>query len=75
MEIIRELQINNYKSIGQVNLDCSRINVLVGEPNVGKSNILEALDLKYLSWLFNMNESIENAGYQKINLKEYFRMD
>jgi len=42
---IRELQINNFKSIKEVTLDCSRINLIVGKPNVGKSNILEALSL------------------------------
>jgi AAA15 family ATPase/GTPase len=75
MESIRQLQINNYKSIRQVNLDCTRVNVLVGEPNVGKSNILEALDLSYLSWFFNSNELMEKSGFSKINLKEYFRVD
>ena len=42
---IRELQINNFKSIKDIKLDCSRINLIVGKPNVGKSNILEALSL------------------------------
>jgi len=42
---IKELQINNFKSIKDVKLDCSRINLIVGKPNVGKSNVLEALSL------------------------------
>jgi AAA15 family ATPase/GTPase len=74
MEMIRQLQINNYKSINQVDLDCRRINVLVGRPNVGKSNILEALDLFYLSKLLERNEPGKKTGHSPVNLKEYFRV-
>ncbi len=73
MEMIRKLQINNYKSIKRLDLDCSRINVFVGEPNVGKSNILEALDLSYLSWLLHGNNSLKVKN-RRLNIKEYFRV-
>ena len=43
--IIKKLRIQNFKSIKDLELDCSRINVFIGKPNVGKSNILEALSL------------------------------
>ncbi|MBU0614438.1 hypothetical protein KJ766_04145, partial [Patescibacteria group bacterium] len=33
------------KSIKQLKLDCIRINILIGEPNTGKSNILESLGI------------------------------
>ena len=39
------LEIRNFKSVEHVELDCRRVNVLIGEPNTGKSNILEALGL------------------------------
>ena len=39
------LEIRNFKSVEHVDLDCRRVNVLIGEPNTGKSNILEALGL------------------------------
>jgi len=42
---IKNLRIENFKSIKEMELDCSRINVFVGKPNVGKSNILEAIGL------------------------------
>ena len=74
MEMIRQLQINNYKSINQLSLSCSRINVLIGDPNVGKSNILEALDLTYLSSFFNSNEKVQKAGFSPVDVKEYFRV-
>lgn len=75
MEMIRNLHISNYKSINQITLNCSRINVLIGEPNVGKSNILEALDVSYLSEMMNGNENFFKPETGKINLKEYFRVN
>jgi len=39
-----KIEIKNFKSIKHITLnDCHRINLLIGKPNVGKSNILEAL--------------------------------
>ena len=43
--MIKTLEIKNFKSIKQLKLDCKRINILIGEPNTGKSNILEALGI------------------------------
>ena len=38
------IEIKNFKSIKHIVLkDCKRINLFIGKPNVGKSNILEAL--------------------------------
>ena len=39
------LEIKNFKSIRELKLDCKRINIFIGEPNTGKSNILESLGL------------------------------
>jgi hypothetical protein len=39
------LEITNFKSIKHLNIDCKRINLFIGEPNTGKSNILEALGI------------------------------
>lgn len=46
--MIRKLQIRNFKSIKALDLKCSRINVFIGEPNTGKSNILETIGLLHL---------------------------
>jgi hypothetical protein len=46
--MITKLSISNFKSVKQLDLDCKKINLFIGEPNTGKSNILEALAL--LSW-------------------------
>ncbi len=73
--MIKNLQINNYKSINQIVLNCSRINVFIGEPNSGKSNILEALDLSYLSWLMHSNNIAEALEHKKVDIKDFFRVN
>lgn len=46
MEKINNIEISNFKSIKHLKIDgCQKINVFVGMPNAGKSNILEALGL------------------------------
>jgi AAA15 family ATPase/GTPase len=40
---LTDLIIRNYKSIKELTIPTNRINVFIGEPNAGKSNILEAL--------------------------------
>jgi AAA15 family ATPase/GTPase len=40
------IKIENFKSLRSVEIkDCKRINLFIGRPNVGKSNILEALSM------------------------------
>ncbi|MDP2989122.1 MAG: AAA family ATPase [Kiritimatiellota bacterium] len=46
--MITTFDIKGFKSVKDVHLDCKRINIFIGEPNTGKSNILEALG--FLSW-------------------------
>ncbi|MEX0965892.1 MAG: AAA family ATPase [Bacteroidia bacterium] len=50
---ITELEIRNFKSIKEMKLRCKRINLFIGRPNVGKSNILEALALFSAPYLLN----------------------
>jgi len=69
---LNELEIKNFKSVKYLKTDCKRINVFIGKPNVGKSNILEALGLfdatyskkidKYLNE-FVRYEEISNLFY------------
>ena len=56
------VSIKNFKSVKSVTLsDCRRINVLIGRPNVGKSNILEALALFDVPYMVNSsNKSLKN---------------
>jgi AAA15 family ATPase/GTPase len=73
--MIQNLQISNYKSINELELNCSRINLLIGEPNSGKSNILEGLDLSYLSWMMGINEEDKKFAKELIDLKNFFRVN
>lgn len=43
--LINHLHIKNFKSVRDLALDCERINLFIGKPNAGKSNILEAISL------------------------------
>lgn len=46
MQKIANIEIKNFKSIRHQKIEgCKRVNVFIGYPNVGKSNILEALSL------------------------------
>ena len=53
------VEIKNFKSIKDLRLDCKRVNVFIGKPNVGKSNILEGLGL--LSVMSNKSKMFD--GY------------
>ncbi|MFW6157980.1 MAG: AAA family ATPase, partial [Planctomycetota bacterium] len=41
--MIDTLDVKGFKSVRDIHLVCARINLFIGEPNSGKSNILEAL--------------------------------
>ncbi|HDH96159.1 MAG TPA: hypothetical protein ENF73_00340 [Proteobacteria bacterium] len=43
--MIKSLEVKNFKSIKHLKINCKRINLFIGEPNTGKSNILEAIGL------------------------------
>jgi len=43
--LIKNLHIQNFKSVRDLSLECDRINIFIGRPNAGKSNILEAISL------------------------------
>lgn len=56
--MIKKLSIKNFKSIKELDIDCRRINLFIGEPNTGKSNIIEALGL--LSWRGHLSGSLRD---------------
>lgn len=41
--MIQNLRIKNFKSIKELEMDCKKVNLIIGKPNTGKSNILESL--------------------------------
>ncbi|MDP1774949.1 MAG: AAA family ATPase [Methylobacter sp.] len=67
------VHITNFKSLKDVTLsDCKRINLLIGKPNVGKSNILEALGLFSLPY-FQYNTSKKLTQFVRLeNIAELF---
>ena len=45
MAMLQNISISNYKSIRELSFEAKRVNVFIGEPNSGKSNLLESLAL------------------------------
>jgi predicted ATPase len=43
--MFKNIRISHFKSVKEIELDCSRVNLFIGGPNTGKSNILEAFGL------------------------------
>jgi hypothetical protein len=62
--MITKLSVSNFKSIRRLDIDCKKINLFIGEPNTGKSNILESLAL--LSWC---------GGPEQASLSDYVRLE
>lgn len=61
---IHDIEIKNFKSIRHAKIeDCRRINVFIGYPNTGKSNILEALSV------------IQVTKFGAKNLHDFFRFE
>lgn len=59
---INNIRIKNYKSIKDISLDLSRVNLLIGRTNSGKTNIIEAMsllgkssDIKFYKDILNYN--------------------
>lgn len=43
--MIKNLEVRNFKSLKHLKLDCQKINIFIGKPNTGKSNILESIGI------------------------------
>lgn len=56
--MITKLNVSNFKSIKKLDIDCKKINLFIGEPNTGKSNILESL--AFISWMNNPSKRLED---------------
>ncbi|MGC8887547.1 MAG: AAA family ATPase [Verrucomicrobiia bacterium] len=61
--MIHNLKIKRFKSIKEIELVCKRVNLFIGHPNSGKSNILEALGL------------LSFCGHIATNIKDFIRFD
>ncbi len=67
--LIKNLRIQNFKSIKDLSLDCERINVFIGKPNAGKSNILEAVSLLGVNYEETLSEKFlqTTVRYKSLN--------
>lgn len=63
--MITELEINNFKSIKHLKQPCTRVNVFIGEPNTGKSNILEAIGFLSYSQFYAYGELRDFIRYTR----------
>jgi len=43
--MIKQFEVKNFKSLKYLKLDCKRVNLFIGKPNTGKSNILESVGI------------------------------
>jgi len=74
---LKEVEIKNFKSIKHLKIRCKRVNIFIGKPNTGKSNILEAIvgfpSMLYYGYandkLFIRHKELNNLFYYT-NLKE-----
>ena len=58
--MIKNLEIKNFKSIKHLKLDCKRVNIFIGKPNTGKSNILESVGIFSLPYTKTLNNDMWN---------------
>src|SRR5258708_11995010 len=66
MNPIKNIEIKNFKSIRHQKIDgCKKINVFIGYPNVGKSNILEPIGLYTSLRLIEENFKFNNISTVK----------
>jgi AAA15 family ATPase/GTPase len=71
-DFIKKLEIKNFKSIKHLQMDCKRVNVFIGKPNVGKSNILEGLSLLGGGYSFNKSKFLSEFVRYKHSISELF---
>jgi len=65
--MIESLRIRNFKSIKSLDLNCKRVNLFIGEPNTGKSNILETIGV-----LSHVNHGFLNLFVRFENMSNLF---
>lgn len=56
--VIQKVSIRHFKSIRQLDFSCKRVNLFIGEPNTGKSNLLAALGLFSTRYVKRMGDFV-----------------
>ena len=71
--IVEQIQVKNFKSLKNLQIDgCKRINLLIGRPNVGKSNLLEAMSLYCLPFVLRSKDASLRSLVRAEHLGELF---
>ena len=74
--MIETLSIERFKSIRSLTIQCSKVNVLIGPPDTGKTNVLEALYLvSRLGWGCPLDSSLRmrpELGFDPLFYRQFF---
>ena len=64
--MIKDISIKGFKSIKEANLNCGRINVFIGEPNCGKTNVLEGIGLLSLGYPLKVESIVRFEDFSNL---------
>jgi len=66
--MINKITIKDFKSIKDISFDSKKVNIFIGKPNTGKSNILESLGLiNYTSGsIYQLNDFVRYGSFQNL---------
>lgn len=74
--MIQTLTIERFKSIRSLTIPCRKVNVFIGPPDTGKTNILEALYfLSRLGWNLPLDTSLrlrQELGFEPLFYRQFF---
>jgi hypothetical protein len=74
--MIKQLTIERFKSIKVLSLSCRKVNVFIGAPDTGKTNILESLYfLSRLGWNWPLDSSLrirQELGFDPLFYRQFF---
>jgi AAA15 family ATPase/GTPase len=74
--MIKNLTIKRFKSIQSLSLPCRKVNMFIGPPDTGKTNILEALHfLSRLGWNLPIGASLrlsQDLGFEPLFFHQFF---
>lgn len=74
--MIQTLSIDRFKSIRSLSIPCRKVNVFIGAPDTGKTNILEALYfLSRLGWGWPLDTSLRlspHLGFDALFYRQFF---
>ncbi len=74
--MIKTLSIKRFKSIRELSIACRKVNVFIGAPDTGKTNILDALTLlSRLGWYLPLDSSLRlraELGFDALFYRQFY---